>query len=64
MKGTVKWYNDIKNFGFIEIEEGKDVFVHRNGLQEGVVIREGDEVEFETEETEKGLQAINVKKIE
>lgn len=63
MKGTVKWYNDMKNFGFIEIEEGKDVFVHRNAMEDGVVLREGDEVEFEVEETDKGQQAINVRKI-
>ena len=63
MKGTVKWFNNTKNFGFIEVDEGKDVFVHRNGLAEGVFIREGDEVEFDVEETEKGPQATNVTKI-
>jgi CspA family cold shock protein len=64
MKGTVKWFNNMKNFGFIEIDEGKDVFVHQNALPVGVVLYEGDNVEFETEDTEKGPQAINVKKIE
>jgi len=64
MKGTVKWYNNMKNFGFIEVEDGKDVFVHKNALTEGVTLNEGDDVEFETEETERGPQAINVKKIE
>ena len=64
MKGTVKWYNDRKGFGFIEVEDGKDVFVHRNSLPEGTYLNDGDNVEFETEESEKGPQAINVKKLE
>ncbi len=63
MEGTVKWYNDMKSFGFIQIEEGKDVFVHRNALEQGTVLREGDRVEFEIEETDKGPQAVNVKKL-
>ncbi len=63
MEGTVKWYNERKSYGFIETEDNKDVFVHRSALAEGTVLREGDNVEFEVEETEKGLQAINVKKV-
>ena len=63
MKGTVKWYNDRKGFGFIEVEDGKDIFVHRNSLPEGIYLNDGDNVEFETEESEKGPQAINVKKL-
>jgi CspA family cold shock protein len=63
MEGTVKWYNDMKSFGFIQMEEGKDVFVHRNALEQGTVLREGDRVEFEIEETDKGPQATNVKKL-
>ena len=63
MEGTVKWYNDMKSYGFIQTPDGKDVFVHRSALAEGTVLREGDNVEFEVEETEKGLQAINVKKV-
>jgi CspA family cold shock protein len=62
MEGTVKWYNDRKAFGFIEIEEGKDVFVHRNSLPEGAILNEGDSVEFEIEQSPKGPQAVNVKK--
>ncbi len=62
MEGTVKWYNDRKSFGFIEIEEGKDVFVHKNSLAEGTFLSEGDSVEFEIEQSPKGPQAINVKK--
>ena len=59
-KGTVKFFNDTKGFGFIS-EEGaeKDHFVHVSGLIDE--INEGDEVEFELEEGRKGLNAINVK---
>jgi len=63
MKGTVKWYNDMKGFGFIEVEDEKDVFVHRTSLSEGTTLNDGDEVEFEKEDSERGPQAINVKKI-
>ena len=50
----------MKNFGFIEVEGQKDVFVHKEALEEGLVLYEGDNVEFETEDTEKGPQAKNV----
>jgi len=63
MKGTVKWYNEMKGFGFIEVEEGKDVFVHKTAIPEGTYLNDGDNVEFETEDSERGPQAINVKKI-
>ena len=63
MKGTVKWFNDRKGFGFIEGEDKKDIFVHRNSLDEGVFITEGDQVEYEVETSDKGPNAINVKKL-
>ncbi len=65
MKGTVKWFNAKKGFGFISDEEGKDVFVHFSALQmDGFkVLDEGDEVEFEVIEGEKGPQAANVTKL-
>ncbi|MCK5037798.1 MAG: cold shock domain-containing protein [Thermoplasmata archaeon] len=63
MKGTVKWYNRMKSFGFIEVEGQKDVFVHREALDEGLVLYEGDNVEFDIEDTDKGPQAKNVKKV-
>ena len=63
MKGTVKWYNDRKGFGFIEVEEGKDVFVHRSSIPEGTYLDDGDNVEFETEDSERGPHATNVKKL-
>ena len=61
--GTVKWFNPTKGFGFISQDEaGKDVFVHSNELN-GVYIIEGDNVEFDIVETEKGLSAQNIKKL-
>jgi cold shock protein len=66
MKGTVKWFNDSKGFGFITPDDGsKDVFVHHTAISsEGFrSLSEGDKVEFETERGTKGLQAKNVRRI-
>ena len=63
-KGKVKWYNEVKGFGFIESENGDDIFVHRTGLvntNDG--LQSDQEVEFETKQGEKGLVAVNVKSI-
>ena len=64
-KGTVKWFNDKKGYGFITPEEGDDVFVHHSSIQgEGFkTLREGEEVEFEIVEGDKGKQATNVTKV-
>ena len=61
-KGTVRWFNDAKGYGFISQSSGDDVFVHFSEIQgEGFrTLAEGEEVEFELRETERGLQAANV----
>jgi cold shock protein len=63
-EGTVKWFNDSKGFGFIEQEDGEDVFVHFSAVQgDGFkTLAEGDRVEFEVQQGPKGLQAANVMK--
>ena len=61
-KGTVKFFNETKGFGFIkEDESNKEHFVHISGLVDE--IREGDEVEFDLQDGRKGLNAVNVKVI-
>ena len=62
MKGTVKWFNDSKGYGFIERPEGEDVFVHFSAIEaEGFrTLNEGEVVEFEILESEKGEQAAHV----
>ncbi|MCF8001707.1 MAG: cold shock domain-containing protein [Halanaerobiales bacterium] len=65
-RGTVKWFDIEKGYGFIEREgEEDDVFVHRSDIEEEGFKRleEGQEVEFDLEETEKGLQAVDVVKV-
>lgn len=57
-KGTVKFFDESKGFGFIKEENGQDVFVHVSGLKEE--IRENDQVEFEVQSGKKGLNAVNV----
>ncbi len=63
--GTVKWFNDSKGFGFISQEQGEDVFVHHTSIQaEGFKsLAEGDKVEFEIVNDEKGAKAQNVVKL-
>jgi CspA family cold shock protein len=63
MKGTVKWYNHMKGFGFIANEDGNDVFVHRTAIPMGAGLYEGDQVEYEIEDSDRGQRAINLKKL-
>ena len=65
MQGKVKWFNAEKGFGFIEAEEGKDVFVHYSAItMDGYkTLEEGAEVEFDVVEGEKGPQAVDVKRV-
>ena len=64
-KGTVKWFNNQKGYGFISDEAGNDVFVHFSGLNmEGYkTLNEGEEVEFDVVEGAKGPQAANVTRV-
>ena len=65
MKGTVKWFNNQKGYGFISDDAGNDVFVHYSGLSmDGFKsLEEGQEVEYDVTEGSKGPQAVNVVKL-
>ena len=62
--GTVKWFNEKKGFGFIQQEDGQDLFVHYSSIDMAGFknLVEGDEVTFDIEETDRGFQAKNVKR--
>ena len=64
-KGTVKWFNAAKGYGFIQRSTGEDVFVHFSAIQESGYksLNEGDTVEFELTKGPKGLQAANVARV-
>lgn len=64
MKGTVKWYNPRKGYGFIQGENGKDIFVHRTAIPDEIgYLHEGDQVELDVEETDRGPNAKNIRKL-
>lgn len=62
MKGNVKWFNNDKGYGFIEYVDGEDIFVHYSAIKHNgyKTLAEGQLVEFDLIQTEKGLQAVNV----
>jgi CspA family cold shock protein len=62
MKGTVKWYNSYRGYGFIQSEDGKEVFVHKSSIEMETDLYENDPVEFEIEESDRGPKAMNVMK--
>jgi len=59
-KGTVKWFNPDRNYGFIERETGTDVFVHGSEVVGERLLKEGDRVSFKIEEGDRGQKATNV----
>jgi CspA family cold shock protein len=64
-EGRVKWFNDSKGYGFIETDQGHDVFVHFSAIEDNGFksLAEGERVSFDEEKGAKGPQALNVKKI-
>ena len=64
-EGTVKWFSDKKGFGFIQQEDGNDLFVHHTAINMSgfKTLSEGDRVSFEVEESERGPKAKNVNKL-
>ena len=62
MKGTVKFFNNAKGFGFIAGEDKKEYFVHSSGIKEDAVIDQDDSVTFDAEQGDRGLKAVNVTK--
>ncbi|MBW1838188.1 MAG: cold shock domain-containing protein [Deltaproteobacteria bacterium] len=64
-KGTVKWFNDRKGYGFINTEDGRDIFVHFSSIDATGFksLSEGDQVSFDVEESDRGPEAKNVKKL-
>lgn len=61
--GTVKFFNDVKNYGFIEGEDGKDYFVHRSDIVGEETLAEGDAVSFDAVEGDRGPKAENVERV-
>jgi len=64
-RGTVKWFNSQKGYGFIEMENGKDIFVHYKSIQDHgfKTLDEGEQVEFQIEQSAKGEHAENVVRV-
>ena len=66
VRGRVKWFNNEKGYGFIEQEQGGDVFAHYSsiaGAERYKALKKGDQVEFEIQESEKGPKAVHIQKV-
>ena len=63
MKGKIKFFNPDKEFGFVIGDDGKEYFFHKSGLEEGLTVDKDDAVEFVTEEGDRGLKAVKIKKV-
>lgn len=62
MKGSIKFFNEGKGYGFVTADDGKDYFVHITGVEQGYNPRDGDAVSFEVEQGDRGPKAVNVKR--
>ena len=62
MEGTVKFFNDMKGFGFLTSEDGKEYFVHMSDIENEAALKEGDAVTFEVEQGDRGPKAVKVVK--
>ena len=64
-EGTVKWYNEKKGYGFIETEDSEELFMHSSGIKDHgfFTLQKTDRVSYEIRETNRGAQAVNVRKI-
>jgi CspA family cold shock protein len=62
MNGKVKFFNKSKGFGFVTGEDGKDYFMHQSGIEQGVFVKDNDEVTFELEQGDRGPRATKVSK--
>jgi len=63
IKGTVDWYDPFRGYGFIKSEDGNNIFVHHTAFPKEMQLYKDDAVEFDTEETDKGIKAVKVKKV-